>query len=81
MKTKASWRTESAFKVQITLRFFPNPRKVVVSWSVMALLGDAACCANNLDVLESESLSLEMTHFRVLVSAITKSLSKLILLK
>lgn len=81
MKTKAAWRTEIAFKVQIPLRFFPNPSKVVVSWSVMALLGDAVCCASNLDVLESESLSLEMTHFRVLVSAITKSLSKLILLK
>lgn len=47
----------------------------------MALLGDAVCCANNLDVLESESPSLEMTHFRVFVSTITKSLSKLILRK
>lgn len=51
------------------------------SWRVMALLGNAVGCANNLDVLESERLSLEMTHFRVLVSAITKSLSKLILMK
>lgn len=47
----------------------------------MALLGDAVCCANNLDVLESERFSLEIMHFRVLVSAITKSLSKLILTK
>lgn len=51
------------------------------SWRVMALLGDAVCCANNLDVLESESPSLEMTHLRVFVSTITKSLSKLILRK
>ena len=36
---------------------------------------------NNLDVLESERLSLELMHFSVLVSAITKSLSKLILMK
>lgn len=51
------------------------------SWKVMALLGEAVCCASNLDVLESESPSLEMTHFRVFVSAITKNLSKLILMK
>lgn len=52
-----------------------------LSWRVMALLGQALCCADNLDVLESESPSLEMTHFRVFLSAITKSLSKLILMK
>lgn len=58
----------------------------------MALLVDTARCANetgyslaspwnNLDVLEVERLSLELVHFSGLISAITKGLSKLILMK
>lgn len=36
---------------------------------------------NNMGVLELERLSLELVHFGVLISAITKGLSKIILMK